>query len=671
MINDMIRGFAFFLLLQVAVLAGYGQGVGQASFKIYPRYSFYSFEKNGEVLLHIPQNHIYNHLSVNILTNSDTLGSWSGTAGKKIARIPVRTGLKPSTYHIVAEIKVRGLNSTFTAEADLPVLEYKTNEVKTDRFTGGLIVNRKQFFPFGFYCYSPVYRTLPEEEVIRGFNMISPYQKILPETFAERKAYMDRCAELGMKVHYNLLSVSGGGGVGSKIEGLSYDEKKKRLLNEISAFKDHPALLGWYIADEPNGYQIPPDTLINIYKTVKAADPWHPVSIVFMTPFGSAEKYIDALDIVMADPYPVPVSPITLPGKAAEQLTGIFAGRKAVWMVPQAFGGGELWEREPTIQEIRTMTYQSIINGVKGIQYFVRQGLNLFPKSVPSWSECGRMAVEVAELTPWLLSDEPAIPIRSGSGSIQVSSYLHKGRLAILAVNTLNSPQRADISVSNGFTGKAGVIFENRTVQVNGGYFADQLPAYGSQAYLLNINPARDTVKAWQGNLLSDPGFEDNSSPGVPSACYARGNGERGATYFTDTRECIEGTHSVRLVTPKENSSIKLRFFPVNVLRGQTYTISVWAKNDPEQMPVTAGSGNQKYFEMSIGEYGTTRFSLTDEWKQFVTNVTIPYEGEIPPKANLILQMPSAGVAWFDMVQVVKSYDILKSINPELSLNFQ
>jgi len=28
------------------------------------------------------------------------------------------------------------------------------------------------------------------------------------------------------------------------------------------------------------------------------------------------------------------------------------------------------------------MTWQSIINGATGIQYFVRQGLNYFPKSV-------------------------------------------------------------------------------------------------------------------------------------------------------------------------------------------------------------------------------------------------------------------------------------------------
>ena len=144
------------------------------------------------------------------------------------------------------------------ATSGLQILDPKPNEVKTDRLTGGLIVGEGYSFHSDSIAYSPVYPTLPEEEVVKGFNMISPYQKILPETFGERKAYMDRCAELGMKVHYNLLSVSGGGGVSSKIEGISESEKKERLLAEIKAFMDHPALLAWYISDEPNGFRIPP-----------------------------------------------------------------------------------------------------------------------------------------------------------------------------------------------------------------------------------------------------------------------------------------------------------------------------------------------------------------------------------------------------------------------------
>jgi hypothetical protein len=636
------------------------------TFRINSRYSFYSFENSTELLLYIPQNNIYSNISVSLSINGETAGSWKGIPGKKIIRIPVSLNLKPSDYKLIAEVSVTGRPFKFQAASDLLILDYKPNEVKTDRLTGGLIVNRRQFFPFGFYCYSPVYPTLPEEEVVKGFNVISPYQKILPETFKDRKAYMDRCAELGMKVHYNLLSVSGGGGVSSKIDGLTDSRKRELLINEINTFKDHPALLAWYIADEPNGNKISPDSLVKIYNLIKEIDPWHPVSVVFMAPFLSSVKYADAMDIVMADPYPVPELPVTMVGNVAGQLAKAFEGQKPVWIVPQAFGGGELWSREPTLQEIRSMTYQAIINGARGIQYFVRQGLNMFPKSTGTWSECGRMAVEIAELTPWLLSDEESVPVSAGSPDIISKSYIHEGCLLILAVNKTNAPVRAGFSIHRSFQGKAKVIFENRLITMIGGSFSDIISSYGSQAYIIDINPIKETVKPWKGNLILDPGFEDISSPGVPSACYARGNGERGATYFLDSREHIEGYHSLRLITPTDNGSTKMRFFPVSVRPGATYLVSVWAKTDPEQIPDKIDNSKPQYFEISMGDYGIARFRMGSDWQQFVTFVTIPYFYDIPPKTNLILQMPSSGAGWFDLLQVAECVDIEKSTNPEI-----
>jgi hypothetical protein len=637
------------------------------SFKLNTRLSFYSFETGGEVLLHIPQSLVYNNLEVTISINKTSAGYLKGRPGKKLVSIPFAIDQEPSCYKIIADISVSGSKIKYTAEAELNLLKYKSNEVKTDRLTGGLIVNRRLFFPFGFYCYSPVNPTLPEEEVVKGFNMISPYQKILPETFKERKAYMDRCAQLGMKVHYNLISVSGGGGVGSMIEGLTYQQKKERLLNEINSFKDHPALLAWYISDEPTGNGIVPDSLIKIYKLIKENDPWHPVSIVFMVPFRSLKNYMDALDIVMADPYPVPDCPVTMTGEVASSLSEEFRGKRPVWIVPQAFGGGEWWEREPSLQEIRAMTYQSIIKGARGIQYFVRQGLNLFPKSTGTWGECGRMAVEIAEITPWLLSEEEPIAVRSLSQNIMVTSALHNGQLLVIAANKTNSPQRAEFTISGFFSGKAKVLFENRNVQVNGGYFSDYLSAMGTQVYLIDLKPRKESIKPWADNLIKDPGFEDISSPGVPASCYARNDGDRGATYFLDSREHIEGNHSIRLVTPRENGSAKLRFFPVKVMNGKTYYISIRAKADTLQYPGYENNLSRLlYFEISFGEFGSERFMLTGEWQEFVTIVTIPYNNDLPPGTNIILQMPSAGVAWFDMLQVSEALEIKQCINPEL-----
>jgi len=658
----MLRRITYLFLFFVFILnlRSFSQVVDTTSFKMNTRMNFYSFEKTGEMIIHIPSGIIWNNLEIKLKIDGTELTAWKGIPGKKLLGVPFNIDMAPASYAVTAEIK-SSKGTLYKAAAGLIILNHKANEVKTDRLTGGLIVNNRIFIPFGFYCYSTVYPTLPEEEVVKGFNMISPYQKILPETLKERKAYMDRCAQLGMKVHYNLLSVSGGGGVSSKIEGISDSEKRDRLISDIKTFMDHPALLTWYISDEPNGNKIPPEQLEEVYRTIKEIDPWHPVSVVFMAPFTASGKYTDALDIVMADPYPVPNGSVSQVGDVTGQLTAEFEGRKSVWIVPQAFGGGEWWDREPTIQEMRTMTYQAIVNGARGIQYFIRHGLNSFPKSTSAWNECGRMAIEIAEITPWLMSDEKTLPVKTSSKKVLISSAVHDGQLLIIAVNKENSPQKINISISGKPLNTARVLFENRSLSIYSGTFSDYLPAFGSQVYLINTRPPKKEATPYKGNLIKDPGFEDVSSVGVPASCYAWNEGDRGATYFLDTREHFEGNHSLRLVTPQENKGSRLRFFPINISKGRTYMLSIWAKTDPEK-----DNGDRPNFELGLGEYGKTIFYPGNEWQQFVTSVTIPADTIPSPRANAILRMPGKGTAWFDLIQVFEAVDINKSINPEI-----
>ncbi len=653
------------LLLAIAFSASqttHSQSIDSTQFELYSRLNFYTYEKKGEFLLHIPQSLQQKSITITVSTGRDTIASWKGRPGMPILRIPFPLNLRPSVYQTDAVIRTDG-NSVkiYSAKTNLIILSYKPNEVKTDRLTGGLIVNKLPFFPFGFYCYSPVDPTLPEEEAVKGFNMISPYQKILPETFEERKAYMDRCAQIGMKVHYNLLSVSGGGGVGSKINEIGTDEKRKRLISEIIAFRDHPALLGWYVADEPNGYKIPPPELEDIYNIVRQNDPWHPVSIVFMAPFITSKKYLNALDIVMADPYPLPDLPASLVGNVAGQLKEEFSGKRPVWIVPQAFGGGELWSREPTMQEIRSMTWQSIIKGATGIQYFVRQGPNYFPKSTATWNECGRMAAEVAELTPWLLSDEETLPVDSPSKDVIVTSRMYNSQLIIVAVNRINQPVNTTLRIK-GFTGTgAMVIFENRHVNVRGGIINDYLAPFGTQVYFMDMKQEKTASPFGKDNLLKDSGFEDLSNPGIPSACYARPGGDRGATYFLDSREHYEGSHSLRLITPEKDKSVTIRFFPFKVKAGSTYMISLWARSDPEQrfrlrekvraLPLLS---EPQYVDIFLGDFHHAWFVPGKEWKQYVTFVTIPIDTSAQFRTNLILTMPGQGIGWFDQIRVVE-----------------
>jgi hypothetical protein len=644
-------------------LAASDQNNDRSDIKINTRLSFYSSERNGEFLLEVPVSMLHSNISLNVYSGAELIVAWDGKPNKSIQRVPFQINLIPSSYKIQATLTSSNFPGLiYKAFSNLIILRHKPNEVKTDFLTGGLIVNNLPFFPFGFYCYSPVYPTLPEEEVVKGFNMMSPYQKIAPETIGERRAYMDRCAELGMKVHYNLLSVSGGGGVASKIEGLSDEEKRIRLISEISEFKDHPALLAWYISDEPNGHRIPPETLDEIYRVVKENDPWHPVSIVFTAPYMASKKYSNAMDIIMADPYPLPELPVSFVGDLTSQLKAEFDGKKPLWIVPQAFGGGEIWTREPTIQEIRSMTWQAVINGATGIQYFVRQGLNYFPKSAATWGECGRISMEIAEITPWLLSDEETFHTVSNSSSILTTSRMHNGQLLVMSVNKKNEPLTSVIRINGVNNASARLIFENRSVQVRNGIITEHLAPFGSQVYLINLKNPKTEIASSNPNLLMDPGFEDISSPGIPSACYSRPGGDRGATGFLDSRVFFEGNHSLRITTPKEDKSLAIRFFPFSVKAGSSYIISLWAKTDTEMRFKSVTNQNflrllekkelTGYVEISLGDFGSARFSPDNIWRRYVTFITIPSDTLEHFKTNLILKMPGQGVAWFDEIKV-------------------
>jgi hypothetical protein len=231
-----------------------------------------------------------------------------------------------------------------------------------------------------------------------------------------------------------------------------------------------------------------------------------------------------------------------------------------------------------------------------------------------------------------------------------------------MSVNRVNQPQRLEIRIGKNITGKARVIFENRSVTVSGGYLSDQIQALGSQVYMIDLNSKERASKPVTKSLIRDPGFEDISSPGIPASCYTKTGSDRGVTFFLDSREAFEGNHSLRVITPEDNKSVSLRFFPFSVSAGASYTISIWAKSDPEQrllIPPAKGDVRLKkekqmpqYVEILLGEFGCARFIPDKEWRRYMTFVSIPADTLPSFKTNLVLKMPGHGVAWFDQLNV-------------------
>lgn len=534
----------------------------------------------------------------------------------------------------------------------LKSLPAKPNAVQIDQLTGGLIADGLPFFPYGFYC-GPV-GDLPEKEVVHGFNMIGPYQDNLPQRYGARKAYMDRCAQLGIKVQYGVNSLIGSGHNGTKGIDKTEEEKLEILKNEIIAFRDHPALLSWYINDEPDGQGRPPKILEAAYQLIHSIDPYHPVSIVFMLPSKAAE-FRNTMDIAMTDPYPIP-GPADKVLEDVQQYSRTFQYEKSVWLVPQAFGGQEMWPREPTAQEIRLMTYMGLVSGVKGIQYYVHAAGNINPQSVSAWSACSNIAVETAQMASFLLSADAAPTVHTSDPKILTRAFRYKDNLLIIAVNNENTPKPLYLNTDSLLTGDAQLWFENRTVPIQNGHINDIIDAYGTRVYLIAKKNTTDN-----SILNLNPGFEKITSPGLAigsNVTYTNAKkADHGATFFTDPRQSVEGMFSLRLITPADSAGNKIRLVPMVMSSSNSYTVSIWAKAKPnDRMPT---------FRLAMDAMQQTHtFPLTTDWKKYSFTFRAPASST---NAILTLDLIQQGTAWFDMLQVSPDPVISYRVNTDLN----
>ena len=564
-------------------------------------------------------------------------------AGVKTAlRFPARM-LPRGTSDVTCHVTAGGeeLPAVCVSFTRLPA---RPNEVKINHVGRGLIVDGLPFLPFGFYCNGdPVemQAQLIDEEVCQGFNMMMPYHD-RPRNRKQREAirtYMDRCAETGMKVMYAAYWIY-----------WPRDRKMgaaqwRQFREEIEGVRDHPALLGYYLADEPALSDIPPELLNRGYNEIKAADPYHPVMLIHLHP-RQASTYPDCLDIVMGDPYPIPARKVTWASFYADSFKKIFNDAMPVWIAPQAFGGVHWWPREPSRQEQRVMTYLSLIHGATGAMYFINNPRPttgyVSPNSPRLWNECRALALEAAELTPALLSADPQPKLTCSTRGVHAAAWSDRGVVTILAANTLNKPARVRLVLDeNKWSGKAEVLFEARNVSVSSGRFGDMIDAFGTRAYQLPVGPTpREKLRIHRHNLVENPSFEHTPNVGTPGgSCTTHGTGV-GATYFVDSRVAVHGRHSLRLRAPKGEKAgiIPVRFA---LKAGRSYRITIWGRTDTKGLTFTLGLDRTTPSRKEL--------KLTSEWKEYGMVCRAAKDRDV---SEPFLEI-TGGVAWFDLFQVV------------------
>jgi hypothetical protein len=252
----------------------------------------------------------------------------------------------------------------YTVELVLKTLanvEVDRNEATVYRFArpamlpdpnGPMIVDGQPFFPvMGYHVKEADYGKMAEA----GINTVQGW---VANTTTRVGQLLNNAQAYGLKVMFPLYY---GGKIG---------ENAALTTDIVTMYKDHPALLGWMMVDEPQDkYSI--EEMTEAYRIIRTIDDKHPVYLTEANPL-FAERNGRMTDILSIDSYPFPNKPITEVGDDIRNGVAAVGGNRQVWTILQAFyyPSSTTWTYLPTIDELRNMAYQSIIGGAQAIGYY-------------------------------------------------------------------------------------------------------------------------------------------------------------------------------------------------------------------------------------------------------------------------------------------------------------
>ena len=554
-------------------------------------------------------------------------------------------GVADGVHRVTCSLR-RGEDEIARGEARFAKAPAKPNQVRIDYRTRGLIVDGKPFFPFGFYFHRGTHYDQEDPQYVLRlegafkFNLICVYHSFDPEFRREKRPiigdFLDKADGVGMRMHYDVRKIT---------DQEPSEEIRAALAEEVTAHRDAPALLCWYLSDEPAGRGTPPDRYIAHNAHMKQLDPHHPTTMVFCVP-SKAHQYVEGMDILMVDPYPIPNRPVTSVADTVDLVLNATSGSMPIWCVPQAFGGGEAWGREPTWQEQRCMTYLAIVHGATGIQYFIRRPPHNNPFVDGMWAECRKMAAEIRELTPVLLSNEPApeVALVTEDPALHTMARRYEGAVYVFCINTENQPKNIALKCpETPLTHSAQVLFEDRTVSVTeAGEIRDIIGALGVGIYCVRVEePAPNEVTLAEGNLIRNGGFEQQTNPGYPDYYRVNYTQETGASWGADSLEAVEGRHSLFIRCPADGEGLTVTSYPMGLKAGE-YRLTVYVRADRDDMSAHLQISGFK------GAPGRT-VDLGRAWQQESIEFNVP---ENVRRTHFGIRPDRRGVIWVDAIEV-------------------
>ena len=178
---------------------------------------------------------------------------------------------------------------------------------------------------------------------------------------------------------------------------------KEKVRPNVLAWKAHPALLAWYLIDEPSSVTLPARDLLEQYRYLKELDSDHPLLIASCA--ASDVQYARAVDIFAPDPYPIETgTPLRELPARIRPLKEIASGTPPMpqtWAVIQVAQWVEK-RRLPSEEEMRLLSLSALSQGVTGLLFYeFRDYADNAPKH---WQSIGRVVRSLQTVIPALLA---------------------------------------------------------------------------------------------------------------------------------------------------------------------------------------------------------------------------------------------------------------------------
>ena len=277
-------------------------------------------------------------------------------------------------------------------------------------------VDGKPFFPIG--CFrDPSDKTMEFSGIAEaGFNLAHSYY------FHDKKSTVEKAREyLDAARKNNVMAF------------LSFNRQwidghdREQITAYVSELMTHPALLSWYLYDEPERLHVPVDSLKFANNAVKETDPFHPTLIVSHAVDVISQvsrDYSTTADSFSCDPYPGESrKPISLVYNWVNNCRKMVGSDRPVWAVIETFDV-EFWKgrkkykkvkefgpvKKPSYEELRCMTYLALAGGADGIIYYwlPSWAYNIRQDAPEVWGGVCRMVKELKSLEPYMTTPRPA-----------------------------------------------------------------------------------------------------------------------------------------------------------------------------------------------------------------------------------------------------------------------